>query len=131
MIFLLTFVQMGGFTLIGPNYVFQNLPNAVRCRCLGYEGQINSIVENFLYSNPSHELNVEALIDISPELAESMQGFHLGDNMHYSIKPRVTNQNSAWSSSQTDTIDENDKFIWKKYNASPTLPTKPLKPWHR
>lgn len=79
---------MGGFTLVGPNYVFQNLPNKIQCRCLGFTSKISTEVEELLRNDLTQTLKRETLPD---ELSEAMEGFHLGDEMRYTVKKRVSN----------------------------------------
>src|SRR5689334_16154022 len=102
---------MGGFNLIGPNYVFQNLPNTLRCRCLGFSGAIDKDTEKMLYDNPVHKLNLETL---PTELVETMQGFHLGENMYYSVKQRSNTSKELPYKSQVDanTKTNDDLFVW-------------------
>lgn len=41
---------MGGFTLIGPTHTFNSCPepDGMRCRCMGFKGEIPLDVENIL-----------------------------------------------------------------------------------
>lgn len=88
---------MGGFTLIGPHYVFQNLPNIVRCRCLGYTGTIDLDTENLLLNDPAKKLNLENLPD---ELLLLMEGYHLGDEMRYTVKKRIPEKGDRYAKTQ-------------------------------
>lgn len=72
--------------MIGDHYVFQNLPNKIQCRCLGFTGYIPAETETMLLQNPDRTLNLESLPDA---LMENMQNVHLGDNMKYTIKLRA------------------------------------------
>lgn len=81
---------MGGFTLIGPHYTFENKPNAVKCRCLGYTGTISGEVENALLLDKDKLLDLEKLPD---ELLLLMEGYHLGEEMHYVIRKRINTEN--------------------------------------
>lgn len=77
---------MGGFTLIGSHYVFQNLPNKVQCRCIGFVGNIGSDVENILLNDVDKRLKLETLPE---DLVMSMESFHLGEEMRYSVKRKI------------------------------------------
>ena len=79
---------MGGFKFIGPNYTFENISNmsnTSNCRCLGYTGTISHQVENYLLQDT--QLDIENLPD--DELAEKLQSYHLGENLHYTVKLNV------------------------------------------
>ena len=82
---------MGGFTLIGPSYVFQNLPQhqQEQCRCLGFNGEISRQVEDILLNNRDQTLRLEDLPDDEYELLERLENTHLGTEMRYSIQKRA------------------------------------------
>lgn len=83
--------RMGGFTLIGPSYVFQNLPQhqQEQCRCLGFNGEISRQVEDILLNNRDQTLRLEDLPDDEYELLERLENTHLGTEMRYSIQKRA------------------------------------------
>jgi len=83
---------MGGFTLIGSQYIFQNFPNEERCRCIGYTGVVNDEMEELLFKDPEKTLKLESLPD---SVIASMEGFHLGEERRYSVKRRVATTTSA------------------------------------
>lgn len=81
---------MGGFKFIGPNFVIQNrplAPNAPRCRCPGYYGNIDSITEEYLVKNKTQELNLQQLPN--KQFAEWLQQIHIGDELRYFIRPKT------------------------------------------
>lgn len=80
---------MGGFTLVGENYVFTNKENAVKCRCLGYTGKIDKDVEDQLLKDEEHILRLESLPE---DLLSSMESFHLGDEKAYTVSRRLKNK---------------------------------------
>lgn len=77
---------MGGFKLIGPNYIFRNLPVQIQCRCIGYVGPIDSMVEERLLNKKDKVLDESVLTD---NLVEKMNNVHIGDERRYSITRRV------------------------------------------
>jgi hypothetical protein len=82
---------MGGFTLIGPHFIFENLPNKVRCRCLGFTASVDQTIEDLLLHKDQKILDTSALPD---SLLQAMEGFHLGDEKHYVVKRRVSQTES-------------------------------------
>ena len=117
---------MGGFTLVGSHYVFENLPNKVKCRCVGYNGMIDEKVEQMLLNKQDKTLQLE---DLPDDLLASMEIFHLGDEMRYSVKRRVPTNPSAsrvpfGGTSMEHKQGESDK------KETPFL-IKKAKPWHR
>ena len=97
----LTSYKMGGFTLVGPNFTFQNLPNKVRCRCLGFTSNISQDVEDMLLKDEEKILKVSNLPD---SLVAQMENFHLGDERHYDVKKRVGIDESMYKSNVTNSV---------------------------
>lgn len=81
---------MGGFRFVGPNYVFQSLPQTVTCRCMGHHGNISETVEKYLLEKETKFLNVSDLPD--RQLINDLKGVHIGDNMFYTVQAKVDDE---------------------------------------
>ena len=86
---------MGGFSLVGPNYVIQSKPEHQQCRCLGFSGVINAEYENRLIKNRVlDEEHAKFLIKVGL-IKKPEHGFgsmHFGDNMEYTFRKRNKEQ---------------------------------------
>src|SRR5690349_16250471 len=94
---------MGGFKFIGPNYTIQNeiqIGDDRICRCVGYTGEISEEIEKYFLNKSEKTLNIEELPDT--DLIETLQYFHLGDQMKYIIRKRAV-QNTSQDPSQHPT----------------------------
>lgn len=78
---------MGGFRLIGPRYVFENVPPPLNeaCFCAGYIAEITAATEVALLGKPGRRLNV---IDLPSPHQRAMQNYHLGEELRYTIRER-------------------------------------------
>lgn len=100
---------MGGFTLIGPTYIFHSLPAKMRCRCMGFKGNIPLDVENLLVNQSNKCLDLNLLPE---DIRDKMMTSHLGDNFNYEVTKRLTQEekeaaNIKWF---TDMVDNRNNI---------------------
>ena len=77
---------MGGFTFIGPNYIFENIPAPRTCRCIGFHGEVSQLLETYLLNKRPKILDVAELPDTG--LVKHLQNIHLGDVRAYTVRTR-------------------------------------------
>lgn len=74
------YIQMSGFTLIGPLFTFRSIAGA---HCWGgYSGTVSSYIESILVNQQNKTLDISVLpTDIRTKILEA----HLGDNFAYTV----------------------------------------------
>ena len=85
---------MGGFTLLGPNYIIVHTPEAgsTICRCTGYNNEIDEQTEQLLVRKTDKVLDVRDM----PELIQAgMRDAHLGFTREYEVHPRPMSVNTV------------------------------------
>lgn len=104
---------MGGFTLVGPHYVFNNIPTPHQCRCIGYNGAVNQTVESFLLNKEEKVLDSLQLPD--EKLISEMKPYHLGEERRYTVHKRINEQDTGMMRSvhQMDKVAPS-RFPWSR-----------------
>src|SRR5689334_3652225 len=77
---------MGGFKLIGPRFVFENVPSESSCYCAGYIGAIDYETEESLLRANDRVMRWESM---PRDLAAEVQRHHLGDSSNFTVRPKT------------------------------------------
>jgi hypothetical protein len=76
---------MGGFKLVGENYVVHSTAPIV-CYCPGYVGRIDKVTEEALLRKPSQVL--DPYTDLPVEIRAHFLAHHLPTDMAYAVRSR-------------------------------------------